>query len=226
MATRSLLGWRGLPLRWQMTILVAGLTVATLAAFGLFLDLRLTTYLEASSAAHLHQLADPIIGGETRHVPFRRAEPGQNSTIQDVLLLGRLAADLAIQVDGPDSFAVVATPDGRIVPLPASLTGRSVLPTTTLPIDPAILSRAISGPEEVRLVVNAARGRYLVLLVPLAVDEQVVGVAVLGDSLAPGEALLSTFRLSLLLGTLVAAIAAGLAARALISRALRPLGEV
>ena len=46
-----------------MTILVAGLTVATLAAFGLFLDLRLTSYLEASSAAHLHQLADPIIGG-------------------------------------------------------------------------------------------------------------------------------------------------------------------
>src|SRR5439155_3067944 len=124
MATRTLWRWRGLPLRWQMTILVAGLTVATLAAFGLFLDLRLTSYLEASSAAHLHQLADPIIGGETRHLPFRRVEPGQNSSIQGAIVLGRLAYDLAIQVDGPDSFAVVATTDGTVVPLPESLTGR------------------------------------------------------------------------------------------------------
>jgi two-component system, OmpR family, sensor kinase len=214
--------WQALPLRWQMTVLVAGLIVATLAGLGLFLDLRLSVYLQASSAAYLHQLADPYIAGETHLAPLRRADPERTAAF----VLSRLTYDLAAEIDGPESFALVATSDGTLVPLPAGPGQRPMLPISTPPVDTGELVQAANGGHEVRLVTTDAGRRYLVLLVPIAVNGQTIGVAILGDSLARSDALLQTFRLTLLVGTIVAALAAGLAARGLIAAALRPLGGV
>ena len=76
------------------------------------------------------------------------------------------------------------------------------------------------------MTASDGKARYLILIAPVIVDDKVIGLAVLGDSLARGDALVRTFQLTLLIGTLVAALAVGFAARALIAAALQPLGRV
>jgi two-component system, OmpR family, sensor kinase len=226
MVNRTWRRWQSLPLRWQITAIVAGLIVATLASLGVFLELRLSGYVEATSMTHLHQVADPVIARDTLVSSFRRTNPSAGLTTFDLLLLSHLAGDLAAQVDGPDSFALVAATDGTTIALPSGPTTRAGVSIPQPPIDSAALVRAASDQREVATLTSDTTGRYLVLFVPVLVQEQVIGVAVLGDSLAAGDALLSTFRISLLVGTLIATLLAGFAARMLITRALQPLGQV
>jgi two-component system OmpR family sensor kinase len=218
---RAVWRWQVLPVRWQITVLVVGLIGATLAALGVYLSLSLAGYVEASGVDHLHQLADPIIARETVVRP-----PRPNSSFAEPPILNRLAFDLAFQMDGPDSFALVMDPSGKTITLGQGPPGVTAPTVPQLTIDPAAVLRATSERREVTLTASNGKDRYLIVITPVFVDDQVIGVAVLGDSLARGDALVHTFQLSLLIGTLLAALAVGFAARELIAAALRPLGRV
>src|ERR1700730_5294337 len=197
--TRATARWQILPVRWQMTIVVAGLLVAALGGLGLYLDLSLGAYVEASSVAHLHQAADPII---TRETVFHPPHPGSGTN--DPPLLDRLAIDLGFQFNGPDSFAQVLAPDGTIVHPSMGPPGAASTSTPRPGPDAGSLRQAFAG-QEVHLIASDAGARYLVILLPVTANGQVVGVAELGDSLARGDALVHSFQLSLLIGTIVAA---------------------
>src|SRR5689334_1220494 len=121
-----------------MTVLVAGLLVAALAGLGLFLDLRLVAYVEASAVTQLHQAADPIIARETIYHPAR---PGTQAA--DPPLLSRLAFDLAFQINGGETFAQVLAPDGTVVPTGPPPPGRAGLPVPRVPLDPATVTHAV-----------------------------------------------------------------------------------
>ncbi len=228
MLRRVVSSWRSLSLRWQMTVVVASLIALTLASLGLFLDLSLAAYLEDSSSARLHQLADPVITRETREAlrPLFPRGSSRSGPPADSVILSRLAFDLANAIDGPETFALVTTPDGTLAPLDPASPGRAALQVPQLPLDPTTFARVVQRRQVESHVTSDGGTRYLVLFVPLVVGGRVIGVAVLGDSLARADALLRTFQLSLLGGTLVAALVAGLAARALIAAGLRPLGRV
>src|SRR5438477_7843962 len=135
MVHRTWRRWQSLPLRWQITAIVAGLIVATLATLGVLLDLRLSGFVEANSAAHLHQVADQVIARDTLVSSFRRTDSSNGLTTFDLLVLSHLAGDLAGQVDGPDSFALVAATDGTTIALPSGPTSRAGVSIPQPPID-------------------------------------------------------------------------------------------
>lgn len=222
--------WRSLSLRWQLTVVVAGVIVLALAALGLFLDLRLSAYVESSGGSYLHQIADPIVLREVTHPPEKKADaagkkpaPPASDVIQGGVNLTRLARDLRAELGGPESFAQVTTPSGVVVPVPSPEDSVSAAePAVPAPL----VARAVAQRREVRTIVEMGSARYLVLVDPLVANGQLVGTLALGVSLARGDALLSALRLTFLLGGLVVAVVTGLLAGVLVGLALRPLRRV
>jgi two-component system OmpR family sensor kinase len=220
--------WKRWSLQAQLTVVVVVLVGMLLTILGVFLDLRISSYLLASSAGGLHAVADPIISRELSHPPGKPGGAPPATVLQgDSFDLARLAGALAGELDGPDSFAVVTTTDGTIVPGPVP-PGRTTISQPSLPPIPrSTLDRAIAAPRTESAIVQDSRGRWLLLVIPLETGQHaVVGSVVLGKSLAAGDALLATLRLSFLVGALAGALLVGYAARGLVALALAPLGEL
>ena len=222
--------WSHWSLSTQLTVLVALLVVILLAALGLFLDLRISSYLESSSASRLRAIADPVISREITPPPGKPGKggvtPPRGDTVVDGIDLSRLAGALAGEIDGPDSFAVVRAVDGQVIQGP-------IPPNSVLAVPPAIpalprraLVSVVTQRREERVIVASIGGRWLVVLIPVVAPDGVAGVVVLGSSLARGDDLLATLRLSFLIGALAGALLVGLAARSLVVLALAPLSEL
>lgn len=218
--------WRDWSLRSQVTLLVAFLVVVLLAALGVLLDLRLGSYLETSSANQLHLTADPIIDRELYHPPGKGGAPPSADLTASGVDLPRLERALADEIDGSDSFAIVARADGSIVPLPPGPNGATSPPVLIPTVPSASITQAIRTAREQRVVENASGQRLLVLVIPLVARGQIAGFAILGRSLAQGDDLLAMLRLTFLLGAALGALVVAGAARSLLALAFVPLGRL
>ena len=225
--------WRSWPLGVQLTATVAILVVGLLAALGLLLDLWLGSYVTSSSASQLHALADPIIARELHAPPPKPGPraPQNNTVIHELLNLTRLARSLSDQVDGPETFAMVVTPEGNVVAVPPARAATDADEVAVSPPprpDPpaAGIARSLASGHEELAVVQSSGTPFLLLVEPLPTNEGMAGTVILGASLARGDALLTTVRLSFLLGAILGVIVVGLAASRLMVLVLAPLDRL
>ena len=224
--------WRSRSLGGQLTAIVAVLVVGLLAAIGILLDLWLGSYVASSSASQLHALADPVIAREM-HAPAPRPgpQPPQDGTVRNGVNLTRLARSLSDQVDGPETFAEVVTPNGSIVTVPpARISAESDESSAVPPPRPTLpsveISQSLSSGREATALVSSSGTPFLVLVEPLTTNEGMAGAVVLGASLARGDALRATVRLSFLVGAILGAVVVGLAASRLVVLVLSPLDRL
>ncbi len=224
--------WRSRSLGVQLTAIVAVLVVGLLAAIGILLDLWLGSYVASSSASQLHSLAAPVIAREM-NAPAPRAgpQPPQAGTVINGINLTRLARSLSDQVDGPETFAEVVTPSGSVVEVPpARVTTQpdesSFMPPPRPSLPSAQISQSLASDREETVLVSSSGTPFLLLVEPLTTNEGTAGAVVLGASLARGDTLRATVRLSFLLGAILGAVVMGLAASRLVVLVLSPLDRL
>ncbi len=217
--------WNDLPLRYKLTLLYVGLLAALLCALGVVLYLDTAHFLIHTTAVRLRAQAKPTIehwlpgwsAGEEGPTPPPgpvppagapgppgppAPAPPKSEAETTVSSLGEIAAQLSRALTSRDTTALVLDNTGKLL-----ATGRK-LPEEPLPAspDPAYVSRALAGENEVTYITKVDGVRSLVLLIPLRRapgERRVVGVVELTTPLSLIDAVLWRQRLLIGLGMIL-----------------------
>jgi two-component system OmpR family sensor kinase len=213
---------RSLPIRWRLTAVNVAVLVATIITLGGLFLLQLDSALVGIAAENLREQARPFLIGQERRSPpgdqdAREGPPGFNLT--------RAGGFMVRAFNSPDTGVDVYDPSGEVVA--SSDTSETSTNAEEWPApDPDQLRNALNG-AEVRTIVRQQTRRTLILLLPLrSPDGSVAGVLQLSRSLDLIQQLEDRLRLSLLVGTLLAAIVAAALSLRLTRAALKPLDSV
>lgn len=213
---------RSWPIRWRLTALSVTILAATLLALGGVFLFQLEDALIGITADHLRDQARPTLQLLQAPRGSGQSERTRGQGIGQPLSLARAAGFMVRRLSGPDTGVFVFDGSGAVV----AATERDD-DTEAWPEPPPEQLQAALGGAEQKAVVNQDTRRTLVLLLPLqGPDGALVGVLELTGSLQLIDQLQARLRTALMIGTLLAVLAAvGLGLRAT-RAALRPLDRV
>jgi two-component system OmpR family sensor kinase len=210
------------PIRWRLTALSVAILAATLLTLGGVFLLQLEDALIGITAEHLRDQARPTVQLMQAPRASGQSERARGSAAGQPFSLARAAGFMVRRLSGPDTGVAIFDGSGAVIAATEPDEEAEAWPEPT----PELLAAALAGAEQ-KAIVNQESRRTLVLLFPLQrPDGSLAGVLELAGSLELLDQLQARLRTALIIGTLLAVLAAGILGLRSTRAALRPLDLV
>lgn len=195
-------------LRVRFAIWVSLLLLAVLVGFGGFVYAAVANWLSTSVDNSLRLSAAQVI--ETIDVERGRIDLSDNPVVQDSRLADELRArGVSIQILETDGTAI-----------------KSVGPYQNLPLDPGAQRSALEGSPTLATRADLADGSVRVFTQAMLDQGDPIGIVQISESLTDTEDALRGLATSLLIGSPMLVVAAGLGGYILAGRALAPIDQI
>jgi two-component system OmpR family sensor kinase len=204
-------GVRRLPIRWQITFWFSGLLAVVLVFFGLALYFTLQTDLLTR--------IDESLKRRATEVRLRFEGMTQVANLDSLQVAKALESNPLDEFADPGLYVQVLDEQGKVIGDSSSL-GQA-----RLPIDPALVLAALNGQTSTGETV-IANERVRIYYQALLVNNEVIGVMEVGESLKPYTDTLNRIRLYLIIGGVVALLISLVGGWLVTRRALRPVVRV